>query len=501
MEVILKALGLLADPLVVACMVLGSAYGLLVGAIPGLSASMAVALIIPITFFLDPVPALAAVMSLSAMAIYAGDIPGALLRIPGTPASAAYTQDSYLMTRKGQSGLALGVGLVCSAIGGVFGTLVLILAAPSLARIALQFSSYEKFWLACLGLMAAIAVSQGKWSKGMLSLLLGLAIAQVGLDPVSGIMRFTFGYPELSGGFSFIPVLIGMFAFPELIRYATSRTPATRPPEAGTTTVFRGLGRELWRLRWGIAQGNVVGTIIGAIPGAGADIAAYVAYAISKRFSKRPETFGTGIPDGIASASASNNSAIGGALIPATVFGIPGDSLTAVIIGVLFMQGLNPGPTVFLHNPELIYAVFLSFLIANILIVPFGFLTILGYRHILRIPPAILMPGILAFCMIGAFAVDNAMFAVVTVLIMGIVAYILEANDVPLAPAILGLVIGPMLESNFLTSLTRARGNLMAFVDRPVSAGLAILTLALCIVPLVLALYRSRVRQAQEARA
>lgn len=500
MDVMLRALWLLADPVVITCMLLGSAYGLLVGAIPGLSATMAVALIIPITFFLDPVPALAAVMSLSAMAIYAGDIPGALLRIPGTPASAAYTEDSYLMTRKGQSGLALGVGLVCSAIGGVFGTLVLLIAAPSLARIALQFSSFEKFWLACLGLMAAIAVSQGKWSKGMLSLLLGLAIAQVGLDPVSGIMRFTLGYPDLAGGFSFIPVLIGLFAFPELIRYASGQSAATPPPASGTTSVFRGLGRELWRLRWGIAQGNVVGTIIGAIPGAGADIAAYVSYAISKRTSKHPEKFGTGIPDGIASASTSNNSAIGGALIPATVFGIPGDSLTAVIIGVLFMQGLNPGPTVFLTNPELINAVFLSFLIANILIVPFGFLTILGYRYVLWIPSAILMPGILAFCMIGAFAVDNAMFAVVTVLVMGVVAYFLEANEVPLAPAILGLVIGPMLESNFLTSLMRARGNLMAFIDRPVSAGLAAVTLAFCIVPLVLAILRSR-RRRQEARA
>lgn len=500
MDVTLRALWLLADPVVIACMLLGSAYGLLVGAIPGLSATMAVALIIPITFFLDPVPALAAVMSLSAMAIYAGDIPGALLRIPGTPASAAYTEDSYLMTRKGQSGLALGVGLVCSAIGGVFGTLVLMLAAPSLARIALQFSSFEKFWLACLGLMAAIAVSQGKWSKGMLSLLLGLAIAQVGLDPVSGIMRFTFGYTNLAGGFSFIPVLVGLFAFPELLRYASGKSAAPPPPAAGTTSVFRGLGRELWRLRWGIAQGNVVGTIIGAIPGAGADIAAYVSYAISKRTSKHPEKFGTGIPDGIASASTSNNSAIGGALIPATVFGIPGDSLTAVIIGVLFMQGLNPGPTVFLTNPELINAVFLSFLIANILIVPFGFLTILGYRYVLWIPPAILMPGILAFCMIGAFAVDNAMLAVVTVLVMGIVAYFLEANDVPLAPAILGLVIGPMLESNFLTSLMRARGDLTAFVERPVSAGLAAVTLALCIVPPILSFIGSR-RRRQESRA
>ena len=217
---IVDALALLADPYVLLVMALAAIYGLAVGSIPGLTATMAVALIIPITFFMEPVPALAAVMSLSAMSIFAGDLPGALLRIPGTPASAAYADEAYAMTRKGQAGLALGVGLVCSSIGGVVGALVLITAAPWMARIALQFSSYEKFWLACLGLMAAIAVSQKSWVKGFLSLLLGLGIATVGLDPVSGLMRFTFGFTDMAGGFGFIPVLIGFFAVPELLRFA-----------------------------------------------------------------------------------------------------------------------------------------------------------------------------------------------------------------------------------------------------------------------------------------
>ncbi|WDR02171.1 tripartite tricarboxylate transporter permease [Devosia algicola] len=215
MDVIIKALGLLADPTVILGMMAAAIYGLFVGSVPGLSATMAVALVIPITFFLDPVPALAIVMSLSAMAIFAGDIPGALLRIPGTPASAAYADEAFKMTKKGEGARALGIGLICSAFGGVVGSLVLLFAAPSMARIALQFSSYEKFWLACLGLTAAVAVSQGRWSKGALSLLFGLAVAQIGLDPVSGQLRFTFGIPSLSGGFSFVPVLIGFFAVPE----------------------------------------------------------------------------------------------------------------------------------------------------------------------------------------------------------------------------------------------------------------------------------------------
>ncbi|HET8727436.1 MAG TPA: tripartite tricarboxylate transporter permease [Alphaproteobacteria bacterium] len=490
MTVFLEALRLLGDPTVIIAMMVAAVYGLAIGSIPGLTASMGVALIIPITFFLDPVPALAAVMSLSAMAIFAGDLPGALLRIPGTPASAAYADEAYRMTQKGQAGLALGLGLVCSALGGVFGALVLLFAAPSLARIALQFSSYEKFWLACLGLTAAVAVSHGHWAKGALSLLLGLAIAQVGLDPVSGQLRFAFGFTQLSGGFGFIPVLIGFFAIPELLRYARDRHRDEKPPAQAVRGVLTGIGNEVVRLRYGIARGSIIGTVIGAIPGAGADIAAYVSYAISKRMSKHRDKFGTGVTDGIASASASNNSSIGGALVPATVFGIPGDSLTAIIIGVLFMKGLNPGPTVFLVNPELITAVFLAFLIANILIVPFGLAAIFAYQYVLRIPKAVLMPAILAFCIVGSFAVENTTFAVVTMLAMGLIGFAMEENDVPLAPAILGLVIGPMLEANFLNSLTRARGSLLSFIDRPVSAVLAATTILICLTPVAVALVR-----------
>ena len=486
MAVIVDALALLADPYVLLVMALAAIYGLAVGSIPGLTATMAVALIIPITFFMEPVPALAAVMSLSAMSIFAGDLPGALLRIPGTPASAAYADEAYAMTRKGQAGLALGVGLVCSSIGGIVGALVLITAAPWMARIALQFSSYEKFWLACLGLMAAIAVSQKSWVKGFLSLLLGLGIATVGLDPVSGLMRFTFGFTDMAGGFGFIPVLIGFFAVPELLRFALAGGDARQAPAQPVRRLFTGVGGELVRQKGGIARGSVIGTVVGAIPGAGADIAAYVSYAVARRLSPRGDRFGSGVPDGIASASAANNSSIGGALVPATVFGIPGDSLTAIIIGVLFLKGLNPGPTVFILNAELITAVFLAYLLANLMIIPFGFTAITAFQYILRVPRTVLMPVILGFCMVGAFAVENTVFAIVTMAAMGIVAFALEENGYPLAPAILGLVIGPMLEENLLLSLTRARGDIFAFVDRPVSLGLAIVTIALCLLPLIL---------------
>ncbi|GLQ53874.1 tripartite tricarboxylate transporter permease [Devosia nitrariae] len=490
MEVIGQAFVQLLSPQVLLIMLGAAVYGLTMGAIPGLSASMAVALVIPIAFFLDPVPALAGVMTLAAMAIFAGDLPGALLRIPGTPASAAYVDDAYLMVRRGQGGLALGLCVICSAIGGVVGALVLIGAAPAIARIALQFSSYEKFWLACLGLTAAVAVSGGKWYKGGISLMLGLAIAQVGLDPVSGQVRLTFGNDNLVGGLAFIPVLIGMFAIPEVLRYALSPGEISPPPVQALGNLLSGVGSTLARLKRDLVQGSAVGVVVGAIPGAGADIAAYISYAISKRFSKIGDKYGTGVPDALVAPTTSNNAAVGGALIPATVFGIPGDSLTAIIIGVFFLKGLNPGPTVFLENALLINTVFVAFLIANIMMVPLGLLATSAFQRVIRAPRHMLMPSVLAFCIIGAFAVENTHFAIMTMLVLGLVAFVMEKHQYPLAPAILGLVLGPMLEETFLNSLIRARGNALAFVERPLSMGLATLTAVICLAPMALYIWR-----------
>lgn len=496
---ILDALALLMNFEVVAVMLACAAFGLTVGAIPGLTASMAVALLVPVTFFMDPVPALAGIVTLAAMAIFAGDLPGALLRIPGTPASAAYADEAYKMTQRGQADLALGIGLVCSAIGGVFGAIVLIVAAPALAEVALRFSTFEYFWLASLGLTAAIAVSHGHPAKGAISLFIGLAVATVGLDPVSGQLRFTFGRTELVGGLGFIPVLIGLFAVSEVLRYALSPKAGHEVVRAQVGNVFHGLFGELRRLRWSIAQGCGIGTIIGAIPGAGADIAAYISYALAKRFSPRRSEFSTGIVDGIAPATAANNSSIGGAFVPATVFGIPGDSLTAIVIGVLYMKGLNPGPTVFLMKGDLIYAVFLAYLIANLILVPFGFVAIRLFKQILRVPRSVLMPLILAASIVGSFAVENTTFAVTTMLVMGIVGFYMEENGIPLAPAILGLVLGPIVEEMFLTSLIKVDGNLLGFFGRPLAAALGAVTVAIWLVPLGLFLRRALVRRGSRA--
>jgi putative tricarboxylic transport membrane protein len=477
------AFGLVFDPYNVWVMIAASLFGLFVGAVPGLTATMATALLVPVTFFMPPIPAIAAIVSATAMAIFAGDVPGCLLRMPGTPASAAYTDEAYAMTRKGQTELALGAGLVFSALGGLFGTAVLIVSAPALADFALRFSSFEYFWLVLLGLSCAIVITAERPLKGMVALLLGLLVACVGLGNPAGYPRFTFGSTELTGGIGLIPMMIGMFAVSEIIRYAVDTSPQWKIVDNPIGNVFTGMWRLTKRYPVQILRGNVLGTIVGALPGAGADIAAWMSYAVSKKFSKEPEKFGTGHVEGIVESGSANNSALAGAWIPALVFGIPGDSITAIVIGVLYMKNMNPGPTLFTQNPQNIYAVYLLFIVANLLMVPLGWMCIKAAKQILRVPRNVLMPVILLFCIVGTFAINNTAFDVGVMLVAGLAAYVLEENAFPSAPAILGVVLGGMLEENFVTSMIKSEGSLTAFFGRPIAASLGTLTLGAWFLP------------------
>jgi putative tricarboxylic transport membrane protein len=492
MDVVLQAFALVLDPYVLGVMLSAALFGLFVGAMPGLTATMATALLVPVTFFMDPVPAIAAIVTATAMAIFAGDIPGALLRIPGTPASAAYCDESYAMTRKGKAELALGTCLVTSAIGGLIGAVVLAVTARGLAEIAIQFSSFEYFWLACLGLSCAVIISTGSIVKGIVSLLIGLFIATIGIDITAGYPRFTFGSVELMGGVSFIPAMIGMFAISEVLRYVASTHQHAPLPQQRIGNVFRGLGGVLARYKVNLLRGSVLGTAIGILPGAGADIAAWITYAVAKRSSKEPEKFGTGHVEGLVDAGAANNGALAGAWVPALVFGIPGDSITAIVIGVLYMKGMNPGPTVFLQNPELIYAVFIAFFMANLALIPLGFAAIRMSRQILHMPQRILMPVILLFCIVGAFAINNTAFGITVMLVLGVMAYLMEENGFPVAPTILGIVLGPMLEDNFMSSMIKADGDLLGFFSRPIAAGLGVLFILLWLLPLTRLLRQRR---------
>ena len=480
-----QAFSMVFEPYTLMVMVAASLYGLFVGAVPGLTATMATALLVPVTFFMPPIPAIAAMVTATAMAIFSGDIPGCLLRIPGTPASAAYTDEAFAMTKKGQAEMALGAGLVFSAVGGLFGTVVLIVAAPALADFALNFSSFEYFWLVLLGLTCAVFITSDQPLKGIVTLLIGLLVACVGLGNPAGFPRFTLGNAELTGGIGMIAMMIGMFAISEIIRFVVDTSPPAELVVEKVGSVLSGQWALAKKYPKQILRGSVLGTAVGALPGAGADIAAWMSYAMSKKFSKEPEKFGTGHVEGIVESGSANNSALAGAWIPALVFGIPGDSITAIVIGVLYMKNMNPGPALFTTNPQNIYAVFLLFIIANIIMIPLGILCIKVAKRILLVPREVLMPLILLFCVVGTFAINNAMFDVGIMLVAGILAYILEANKFPIAPAILGVVLGGMLEENFITSMIKSNGDLGAFLARPIALGLAVVCLLVWTWPLL----------------
>jgi putative tricarboxylic transport membrane protein len=482
MSAILEAFGMVATTEVMIAIMASAVYGMVIGALPGLTATMATALLVPVTFYLSPIAAMATIITSSAMAIFSGDIPGCLMRIPGTPASAAYVDDTHKLTLQGKANLGLGTALCCAVIGGLVGASILAFTAPLLAEVALRFSTQEYFWLATFGLTCAAFVSTGKPVKGLVSLLLGLFIATIGIDIMAGQPRFTFGSVELMGGVSFIPAMIGMFAISEVLRWALGSTggrdQTTRIRQA-TGAVFTAVLPVLRRYKIGLVRGSIGGTAIGILPGAGADIAAWVTYAVSKKFSKEPEKFGTGHTEGLVDASSANNASLGGAWVPALVFGIPGDTITAIVIGILYMKGMNPGPMVMLYQPELLYAVFIAFFVANLMLLPLGYIAIKSYGQMLKVPREVLMPIILILCMVGAFAINNTVFGVSIMLVLGVIAFLMEENGFPVAPAILGLVLGTMIERNFMQSMMKADGNLLAFFDRPIAATLGVITIAI----------------------
>jgi TctA family transporter len=484
-DALATAFGLVFQPYVLGVIAASAVYGLFVGAIPGLTATMATALLVPVTFFMPPIPAVACIVTATAMAIFAGDVPGALLRMPGTPASAAYTDEAYRLTRSGQAELALGAGLVFSVLGGIFGVLVLALAAPALAEVALQFSSFEYFWLVMLGFTCAIFIAGRDPLKGIIALLLGLMISCVGLENPAGAPRWTFGNAELTGGIPLIPLMIGMFAVSEVLRFACAQVRPEIAVDRPFGNIFAGMWGLVRRYPAALLRGSALGTAVGALPGAGADIAAWMSYAISKRFSKEPQKFGTGHVEGIVEAGSANNAALGGAWIPALVFGIPGDSITAIAIGVLYLKNLNPGPMLFVNEPQNIYAVFIVFLLAQLLMLPFGWVLIKLAKRILRIPAAVLMPLILLFCVVGSFAINNSMFGVIVMGAAGVLAFFMERWGFPVAPTILGVVLGTMLEEQFFSSLVKADGDFLVFFERPIAGTLGAVVLMIWCWPLL----------------
>lgn len=482
--------------------ILGSAvFGIFMGAVPGLTATMAVALLVPVVYFMDPVPAIAALVTLVVCAVFAGDIPNTLLRIPGTPASAAYTDDAYQLSIKGKGKQALETCLFSSAVGGIIGVVVLVMLAPFLATFAAHtFSVIEYFWLYLLGLTCSVVVSRGSPSKALFALIIGLLLASIGLSAVHAEARLTFGRPELYQGINFIPAMIGLFGVSEILRNVfslDSNIPKTTPvpdpkgndqTEAGLVSkAFKALaGRVshemllmLWTRKFHVLRSGVIGSFIGMLPGAGADIASWVSVAASKRFSKKPEMYGQGSIEGLGDGASAKNAALAGAWIPALVFAVPGDSVTAIIIGVLLMKDIVPGPDIFSAQSEIIYSIYILFALANMILIGVGLIAIRAGILIQRIPARLLLPLILLFCITGSYAINGSYFDILVMGMLGFLGFFLDRRNIPLGPIVLGIILGPPLEERFIQTMTASDGNILAFFSRPVAAALGIVVIVI----------------------
>jgi putative tricarboxylic transport membrane protein len=475
---LLQALPNILDFRVLIILILGVAVGISIGALPGLTATMGVALILPMTFGMDPVVGILLLVGVYFGAIYGGSIAAILLNTPGTPSSAATALDGYPLAKKGQALKALTVSTVSSAIGGVLSVVILILVAPKLAQFALKFSAPESFALAIFGLSIISGIA-GKYPiKGFIMGFLGLLIASIGMDPVGGFPRFNFGSTNLMGGVNFIVIMIGLFAASEAFQTIEDSF------KSGEVLKIKDKANLKWSefksLIVTILRSTGIGTFIGMIPGAGGDISCFVAYGEAKRFAKKDEKFGEGELKGVAASEAANNATTGGAMIPLLTLGIPGDAVTAVMLGALMVQGLQPGPLLFVENATLVYTLFIGMILANLLILIIGLPAIRLFVKVLSIPKIYIAAIILILCVVGSFALGNNMFDVWVMLIAGLIGYFLKKHDYPPSPLILALILGPMMESNLRRSLVLADGDWTVFVTRPISAiliALAVLTL------------------------
>lgn len=488
---ILESLQLLMTPSSLFAVFIGTVSGIVVGGMPGLTATMAVALLIPVTFALEPLTGLVLMGGVYCGAMYGGSIPAILLRTPGTPAAVATAMEGYPLTVQGRGGLALKVSVVASFVGGVFSALVLLMVAPVLAIFALTFGPPEYFLLALLGLAGIVSMAddENRLIKAVISGLLGLIIAVIGTDPISGALRYTMGMTDLYDGVAFMPALIGLFSISQMLELTSAKSIVS------DSSLITKITRE--RLPKGIAKpialGSVVGTIVGILPGEGATIAAFMSYNISRRHSKHPELYGKGSTEGIAAAEAGNNGCVGGSLVPTLTLGIPGNSVAAALLGGLLIHGLIPGPELFTQYGDITYAFILSLFVANVIFLVVGLFMAPYFARISLTPISLLIPIVCLFSVLGSYAMNNSVLDVFIALLCGLVAIVMKKSGFSLGALILGLILGPIAETGFSQAMIMSKGSYMIFFNRP--QGLAIwVVIALLLVPPLVQIFRQHQR-------
>lgn len=453
----------------------GVAIGVVVGAIPGLTATMAVALALPFTFGMDPVTSLLLLVGIYKGGIYAGSITAILIKAPGTPAAACTVLDGYPLARKGQARKALDMGLYSSCIADFCSNLSLILLAGVIVSFATRFGPVEYFWLIAFSLTVIVAVSGNSLIRGLISAFAGILLSTVGLDLVYGTERFMFGSYTLSGGLPFVPMLIGLFAIPEILAFYARRSgQASETPTMGSPLTWREFRPSLPS----IFRGSLIGVLVGALPGTGATPAAFISYAEARRTSKNRANFGKGELEGVAASESANNGTAGATLIPLVALGIPGDVVTAIMLGAFMIHGLTPGPLLFREHIDLVYALFWGIMLSSFALFVAGKIMVACSSRVAEVPTRLLAPAILMFCAFGAYAVNNSMLEVLVMLIAGGFGYLMLRAAIPPAPLLIGFVLGPLFEDNLRRAVIVGRGDPAVFFSSAVAWLFIVLTVA-----------------------
>lgn len=497
MNAVAEGLGQLADPFVMLCILIGALAGMLVGAFPGVTATMSVALASSFTLTMDPIPGLAVLLTIYVAANFGDRVPAILVNTPGTPASIATTFDGYPLAKQGKAGIALTSSAFASAAGTVVGLLVLVFAAIPLATLALQFGPAEMFALVAFGLTMMIGVSGGNIGKGLIAGTVGLAFAAIGRDPITGTDRFTFGVLELSDGIPFIAAIIGLFGIADVFDQVLTHNKAQHKPisQFGRWWPNKAESKEIVKP---ITVGTGVGMVVGAIPAAGGDIAGIMSWATAKRASKHPEKFGRGSLEGLTASDSASNATLGPSVTTTLALGIPGDSVMAVLIGSLVVWGIQPGPSFFATRPDLVYTIAGIMFLATILTLGLSLLRMKGVTKLLELPPAYLWTVIIVFCMVGTFAVNNSVVDVLIMLVFGFVGLFMRRNGFPAGPLVLGLILGKLAESNLRRSLEI--GGIDNILGSPMAMTILLVSVSAITLPPIIRTIRKSRQAARTAR-
>ncbi|AUJ64981.1 C4-dicarboxylate ABC transporter permease [Aestuarium zhoushanense] len=470
-----------------AAVIIGVIAGIVVGAMPGLSATMAISVLVPFTFGLEPLVALGLMAGIYNGAMYGGAIPAVLLRIPGTPAAVATTFDGYPMAQKGEGGFALQIAVVSSALGGIASAFALMLLAPPLSKVTLLFGPSEVFWVAVFGLASIIFLLGGNPVKGLMSACFGVFVSVIGSDPIFGNDRFTFGQLEMLDGINIVILLVGLYALPPVIDLLESplKTDGVKSSNLGTESIWKALPRmKGFGLTW--LRGSLIGIWIGILPGAGGSMAAFMSYNEAKRASKNPDNWGEGEPEGVAAAEVANNADTASALIPALTLGIPGTAVAAVMLGGLLVHGLQPGPMLFRDNPDIVFGFMWQFLFGAILLVLLGgSLATNSFARLLNLPRPLLGSVIIVLMLIGVYSIHGRMFDVYLMLGFGAIGWVMDRLKFPLPPVVLGLILGSFAEENLRLALRIGRGDPAILFQNSTSLILVVLIVAVVIGPMI----------------